>query len=78
MTIDIVIRAGDNFGNTIYFIRENGHWRSMTENCTPLSFSNYSSNSAELYIALENSSTKEDATNAVNTYADFIKKGSAK
>jgi hypothetical protein len=77
MTIDITVRAKDFYGNTIYFIRENGHWGAMSKSCIPEAFSNFSSNSAELYIALANCETKEGAVYSVNKYCDYLKKGSA-
>lgn len=78
MTIDIVVVAEDFYTNEIYFIRENGHWSSMTENATPISFSFSSSKSAKLYIALENSNTKDEAMKAIGEHCDYLKKGSAK
>ncbi len=77
MTIDITVRAKDFYGNTIYFIRENGHWGAMSKSCIPEAFSNFSSNSAELYIALANCKFKSDAIQIINKYGNYLKKGSA-
>lgn len=78
MTIAITVRAEDFYGNPIYFTLKNGHWGAMSKSCIPLSFSNFSSNGAELYIALENSESKSDAIRAINKHCDYLKKNSAK
>jgi hypothetical protein len=76
MTIDIVVRAEDSMGNKVYFCKrgEKG-WFSMTQDGASASFSFYTSNAAELTIALENSTTKEEAIVALKKWGDYLKKG---
>jgi hypothetical protein len=78
MSIDITVRAEDFYGNPIYFVLEKGRWSAMNKSGQGEALSNFSSNAAELYIALSNSEGKSDAIRAVNKYADYLKKGSAK
>jgi len=78
MTIEISIEAEDLNHNKIYFIFENGHWGAINKACMSLGFSNFSSNSAELYIALDSCKTKIDAIRAIEKYAGYILKNSAK
>jgi len=78
MTITITVRAEDFYGSPIYFVLENNHWYAMNKSGVHESFSNFSSNSAELYIALANCECKSGAISSINKYADYLKKGSAK
>jgi hypothetical protein len=78
MTVTASVQVEDNFGNKFYFILEKGRWNVMHVNGMQYSLSNFSSNSAELYIALANCETKSDAIRAINKCADYLKKGSAK
>lgn len=69
--IEIVIRTEDSYKNKIYVIRENGAWRFYGKDMTLMSISNYANNAAELYIALSNAETKEDAITALATYSNL-------
>lgn len=77
MTIKISVQAEDMFTNKIYFIFENGHWYAINQSGIREAFSNFSENSAELYIALANCESKSDAISAINKHANFLKKNSA-
>jgi uncharacterized pyridoxamine 5'-phosphate oxidase family protein len=76
MTIDIVVRARDSIGNKVYFCkRDEKGWFSMAQDGSSVSFSSYTSNAAELIIALENSTTKEEAIVALKKWGDYLKEG---
>jgi hypothetical protein len=78
MTIQISVQGEDFYGNKIYFIFENGYWYAMNQRGIHEAFSNFSSNSAELHIALANCESKSGAISAINKYADYLKKNSIK
>lgn len=71
MSIDIVIRAKDINGNLIYIISENNNWRFMDKNMQSMALSNYSTNAAELYIALDEVKSKAFAVLVLKNYSNL-------
>jgi|WetSurSiteA1Bulk_404760.scaffolds.fasta_scaffold54820_4 hypothetical protein len=78
MTVTASVQVEDNYGNKYYFILEKGRWSVMHASGIPYALSNFSSNSAEFYIALANCESKSEAIMVINKHGNYLKKGSAK
>lgn len=78
MTVTASVQVEDFYSNKFYFILENGHWGVIHSSGIPYALSNFSSNSAEFYIALANCASKSEAIMIINKHADYLKRGSAK